>query len=224
MPHSSPIRASWQSQRAPLPPRRLTYYAAKASLDAAFCKLFRAQPRVWIYESALPGKHLSYDRCSDCVRVDAASWRHRSSGRFRSTQSCFFGFQLINTSLEPTTPIEDGRVKMLDDLFQEKLDHSGRFKIVPIPSDTQQRIAAGPEISGCNGCERDYAKSIGANWAAWGTVQKVSNLILNINVYMEDAASGKLEFVKSVDIRGNTDESWRHGLDYMLRHYLFEEP
>jgi hypothetical protein len=136
----------------------------------------------------------------------------------------FFGFQLINTSLEPTTPIEDGRVKMLDDLFQEKLDQSGRFKIVPIPSDTQQRIAAGPEISGCNGCERDYAKSIGANWAAWGTVQKVSNLILNINVYMEDAASGKLEFVKSVDIRGNTDESWRHGLDYMLRHYLFEEP
>jgi len=58
----------------------------------------------------------------------------------------FFGFQLINTSLEPTTPIENGRVKMLDDLFQEKLDHSGRFKIVPIPSDTQQRIAAGPEI------------------------------------------------------------------------------
>jgi hypothetical protein len=136
----------------------------------------------------------------------------------------FFGFQLINTSLEPTTPVEASRIKMLDDLFRQKLGSSGRFKIVPIPPDTQQRIAAGPEISGCNGCERDYAKSIGANWVAWGTVQKVSNLILNINVYMEEAASGKLEFVKSVDIRGNTDESWRQGLDYMLRHYLFEEP
>jgi len=55
-------------------------------------------------------------------------------------------------------------------------------------------------------------------------VQKVSNLILNVNLYMEDAASGKMEFVKSVDIRGNTDESWRHGLDYMLRHYLLGEP
>jgi hypothetical protein len=43
-------------------------------------------------------------------------------------------------------------------------------------------------------------------------------------LYLEDAASGKLEFVKSVDIRGNTDEAWRHGLDYMLRHYLFDEP
>jgi hypothetical protein len=136
----------------------------------------------------------------------------------------FFGFQLINTSLELTTNSELHRLDMLNELFRERLDNSGRFKIVPVPPDTQQRIAAGPEISGCNGCERDYAKSIGADWAAWGTVQKVSNLILNINLYMEDAANGKLEFVKSVDIRGNTDESWRHGLDYMLRHYLFEEP
>jgi hypothetical protein len=55
-------------------------------------------------------------------------------------------------------------------------------------------------------------------------VQKVSNLILNINVYMENVQAGKMEFVKSVDIRGNTDESWRHGLDYMLRHYLFAKP
>ena len=141
-----------------------------------------------------------------------------------SPRIAFFGFELINTSLEPTTESELHRIDMLDELFRQRLDSSGRFKIVPIPPDAQQRIAAGPDISGCNGCERDYAKSIGADWAAWGAVQKVSNLILNINVYMENAASGKLEFVKSVDIRGNTDESWRHGVDYMLRHYLFEEP
>jgi hypothetical protein len=83
-----------------------------------------------------------------------------------------------------------------------------------------QEIAAAPEISNCNGCERDFAIKAGADWAAWGTVQKVSNLILNINVYIEDARQKKMEFVKSVDIRGNTDESWQRGLDYMLRHYL----
>ena len=136
----------------------------------------------------------------------------------------FFGFQLINTSLEPTTPIEVRRIKMLDDLFRQQLDSSGRFQMVPIPPGLQQQIAAAPEISGCNGCERDFAKSVDANWAAWGTVQKVSNLILNINVHMESVPAAKLEFVKSVDIRGNTDETWRHGLDYMLRHYLFGEP
>ncbi len=136
----------------------------------------------------------------------------------------FFGFALINSSLEPTKPDERKRIEMLDDLFRRKLDASGRFRIVAIPPDLERQIASGPDIRNCNGCERDYAVRSGADWAAWGTVQKVSNLILNINVYMEDAQSGKTEFVKSVDIRGNTDESWRHGLDYLLRHYLFGEP
>ncbi|HEY6334517.1 MAG TPA: DUF3280 domain-containing protein [Alphaproteobacteria bacterium] len=136
----------------------------------------------------------------------------------------FFGFDLINTSLEQTTPVEVRRLEMLGDLFRDKLNASGRFKIIPIPADMQTEIQSGPAISGCNGCERGFAVRAGADWAAWGTVQKVSNLILNINVYMEDARAGKMEFVKSVDIRGNTDESWRHGLDYMMRHYLLAEP
>ena len=135
----------------------------------------------------------------------------------------FFGFSIINTSLEPTKPEEEARLRMLDNLLRDRLAASGRFTIVAIPPDLQQEIARGADIRDCNGCERGYAKRAGADWAAWGNVQKVSNLILNINLYMEDAQSGKLEFVKSVDIRGNTDESWRHGLDYMLRNYLLNE-
>ena len=135
----------------------------------------------------------------------------------------FFGFQLINTSLQSTTAEEQARIRMLDDAFRKKLDASGRFKIVPIPPDVLQEIAAAPEISSCNGCERDFAIKAGADWAAWGTVQKVSNLILNINVYIEDARQKKMEFVKSVDIRGNTDKSWQRGLNYMLRHYLLRD-
>lgn len=134
----------------------------------------------------------------------------------------FFGFALINTSLEPTTPDEERRLRMLDDLLRQKLDASGRFKIVPIPPELQKEIAQGTEIRNCNGCERDYAKRVGADWTAWGTVQKVSNLILNINLYIEDAESGEMQFAKSVDIRGNTDESWRHGLDYLVRRLLGE--
>jgi len=35
----------------------------------------------------------------------------------------FFGFQLINTSPQPTTPEETQRIRMLD-MFQQKLDAS----------------------------------------------------------------------------------------------------
>jgi hypothetical protein len=54
-------------------------------------------------------------------------------------------------------------------------------------------------------------------------VQKVSDLILNINVYMADVAAGKLAFVHSVDIRGNTDESWTRGVTYLVKNYLLAD-
>jgi hypothetical protein len=136
----------------------------------------------------------------------------------------FFGFELINTSLEPTAEAEVERIHLLDDILREKLTSSRRFEIVDLPPDTVKEIASGPSISNCNGCQRKLAQRLGADWAAWGAVQKVSNLILNINVYMENIASGKMEFGHSVDIRGNTDESWRRGLDYLLRNYLLREP
>jgi hypothetical protein len=41
---------------------------------------------------------------------------------------------------------------------------------------------------------------------------------------MEDVHAKEMVFVKTVDIRGNTDESWQRGLDYLLRHYLFNVP
>ena len=91
----------------------------------------------------------------------------------------FFGFQLINTSLQSTTPEEGQRILVLDDMFQRKLNASGRFQLIPIPPDLDDAIAGAP-IANCNGCERDFALRIGADLAAWGTVQKVSNLILNI--------------------------------------------
>jgi hypothetical protein len=135
----------------------------------------------------------------------------------------FLGFEFINTSLEATAQVEIERIRLLDDLLRQKLTASSRFEIVDIPPDTIKEIESGPTVSNCNGCQRKFAQRVGANWAAWGTVQKVSNLILNINVYMEDAESGNMKFARSVDIRGNTDESWRRGLDYLLRNYLLRE-
>ena len=66
----------------------------------------------------------------------------------------------------------------------------------------------------------EFGKELGAELIAWITVQKVSNLILNMNVYMADVATEKMTFVRSADIRGNTDESWTRSLNYLLKNYL----
>ena len=68
------------------------------------------------------------------------------------------------------------------------------------------------------------AKQLGADTVAWIVVQKVSDLILNINVYMADVAAKKMAFVHSVDIRGDTDESWTRGITYLVKNYLLPAP
>jgi hypothetical protein len=147
-----------------------------------------------------------------------------SAAAAESRRVAFFGFFLINTSLQPTQPAEEKRLEMLGIILRDQLADAGRFSFVAIPPEVQMQAVAGSGIPNCNGCERDLAEKIGAEWAAWGIVQKVSNLILNINLYMEDVQTGRIEFAHSVDIRGNTDESWRHGLNYMIRNYVLEQP
>lgn len=133
--------------------------------------------------------------------------------------------QFLNdhADLEPTTDAERSRLASIQRLFKSEVEASGRYSFVPIPAGMAAEIAAGPEIGNCGGCEFGYGKQLGADLAAWITVQKVSDLILNINVYMADIATGKITFVRSVDIRGNTDESWARGLTYLLKNYLLAD-
>ena len=130
--------------------------------------------------------------------------------------------QFLNdhADLEPTTDAERARLGSIEQLFKSELEASGRYSFVSIPSDLAAKMAAGPEMGNCGGCEFRYGEQLGADLAAWMTVQKVSDLILNINVYVADIATGKMTFVRSVDIRGNTDESWTRGLTYLVKNYL----
>src|SRR5262245_36607497 len=73
----------------------------------------------------------------------------------------FFGFHLINTSLDPDTAAEDRRIHQLDDLFRQKLDASRRFKIVAIPPDMQKEIAAGLRSAPAT----DVATTLRRGWA-----------------------------------------------------------
>jgi Protein of unknown function (DUF2380) len=132
------------------------------------------------------------------------------------------GVQFLNDheDLEPTTGAERARLASIEQLFKSELEASGRYRFAPVDAAIATKIAAGPEFGSCGGCEFNYGKELGGDLAAWIVVQKVSDLILNLNVYMGDVQARKLTFVHSVDIRGNTDESWKRGLTYLVKNYL----
>ena len=79
-------------------------------------------------------------------------------------------------------------------------------------------------LRACGGCDADFARELGAQLSITGTVQKVSNLILNVNIYARDAASGRLVAAASADMRGNTDESWFRTLDFIVKNQILAGP
>jgi Protein of unknown function (DUF2380) len=134
----------------------------------------------------------------------------------------FLGVRLQNDNegLDPTSEAETARQHKLQALFKTLLEEKGGFKVIEPSPEVMKRIEAGQNIGDCNGCEVKFGKEIGGDQIAWITVQKISNLILNMNVYMADVATEKMTYIKSVDIRGNTDDSWMRSLTYLMKNYF----
>ena len=130
-----------------------------------------------------------------------------------------FAFELDDTSLQGEMrghdPADLARLARLNEQLRDALARSGRYTPVTVPTDP-----AVPSWWTCNGCEVDLARKADAKVSVIGWVQKVSDLILNINIVMRDVATGQRVAAGSVDIRGDTDKSWTRGLSYLLRNRI----
>jgi hypothetical protein len=127
-----------------------------------------------------------------------------SAAAAENRRVAFFGFFLINTSLQPTQPAEEKRLEMLDIILRDRLADAGRFSFVAIPP----RYKSRPSPVLAFRIATDVRRTLPRRLAP----------------YMEDVQTGRIEFAHSVDIRGNTDESWLRGLNYMIRNYVLEQP
>jgi hypothetical protein len=117
---------------------------------------------------------------------------------------------------------ETRRLALISDILRRMLTERGIAVVDLAPA--RERIDKAAPLTRCNGCDLDLARELGAELAVTGFVQKVSNLILNINVTIRDARDGQALRGGSVDIRGNTDESWSRGISYLVRNRLFDPP
>ena len=133
-----------------------------------------------------------------------------------------FDFELMDTSLqgEVNGPRSDERERLLriGDQLRQAMADSGQYAVVDIAP--VNAAAHGKNLQACGGCDVQYAQQLGADLAITGTVQKVSNLILNMNIYLRNVHTGRLVTSMSADLRGNTDESWSRAMSYLLRNRL----
>jgi hypothetical protein len=136
--------------------------------------------------------------------------------------TAIFPFGFDDTSLEGQMngprPDEQQRLAGLDTALRDALVRSGCCTLSNLAAVATR--AGQIDMWSCNGCELDLAREVGATLSVTGWVQKVSNLILNINVVARSVTTGKVIDAASVDIRGNTNESWSRGLSYLIRNRL----
>jgi len=130
-------------------------------------------------------------------------------------KAAIFDFELLDTSLqgEMKGPQADEQRRLKD-----VTDQLRKGLIADISS--VNAAAHASNLQSCGGCDVDLARQVGADLAITGVVQKVSALILNMNIYLRDTHSGQLITGMSADFRGNTDESWSRTMSYLLRNRL----
>jgi hypothetical protein len=138
-------------------------------------------------------------------------------------KAAVFDFQLANVGSQAPTDADKARLEPLSAQLRSLLAESGRYEIVSTDP-VKDEVAKGSDLRRCNGCAEDYARKLGADVAITGEIQKVSNLILNINVYVKDLRSGKPEQAYTVDIRGDNDVSFDRGVRYLVKNNMPPAP
>ena len=132
-----------------------------------------------------------------------------------------FEFELRHGDIVPGTPskkeAEDKRRAMITERLRHHLAEAG-FEVVDTGPFAKKVAAA--NLQACGDCAADFARELGADYAFTGVVYKVSELVLSMSVLVHAAAASQPVTSATVDLRGNTDESWRRAIDYLYRHVL----
>lgn len=116
---------------------------------------------------------------------------------------------------------ETERLRKMTRLARELLAASGLFEIVDV-SGADHRMVAEHWLRKCNGCDADIARAIGADLSFVGFFRKMSVMEQVLEFRIRDTRTGALMNASQTDLRGETDESWRRALTYLIRYNLVE--
>jgi hypothetical protein len=131
------------------------------------------------------------------------------------------GFELLEDHPDASrNDAQQARLRLIEDEFRAQIQQRGLYTLVDnAPHQALiKRVSGGVEfLYRCPHCLAEIGTGIGAHYVAVGWVQKVSNLILNVNIEIREVATNRVALVKSVDMRGNNDESWIRAVRFLVR-------
>ena len=72
----------------------------------------------------------------------------------------------------------------------------------------------------CDACELAIARKAGADLVVTGNIQKITLMILNLNVMIRDAVSGHIAGTYTVPLRDNSDAGWLRGVAKVVEQHV----
>jgi hypothetical protein len=130
-------------------------------------------------------------------------------------------FELVDEQHNPEPKAaQEARLRNATAQLQRELAERRLYRVVdPAPSAALQRELRSQQeyLHRCDDCTEQVGRQLGVDLVMATWVQKVSELILNLNVEIHDVNARRIALTKSVDMRGNTDESWTRAVRYLVR-------
>ena len=130
-------------------------------------------------------------------------------------------FELVDDANNPLTKAAQvQRLRNATEQLQRELAERRLYRVVePAPSHELQRTLRNQQeyLYRCDDCADQVGKQLGVELVMSTWVQKVSELILNVNVQIYDVKAQQVMFSKSVDMRGNDDVSWSRAVRFLVR-------
>lgn len=139
-------------------------------------------------------------------------------------KAAIFGVELFDPGVvggRKARPDEVRRLGLVTDELRKALADS----VEPVDVAPQAaEIAKQAPLYKCDGCAATIAKTLGADLAVSGYVEKGSNQIFNLTVTIAEAATGQVIRGGRVVIRADTDDTWAHAMRWVVKNRLLTEP
>ncbi len=146
---------------------------------------------------------------------------------FAAQKAAVFPFDLRDVEQEGEIvpqykPDDLRRLVLVADELKALLAKDDRYGVVDLSAQAAEIEKVSP-FSKCDGCETPIAAAAGADLAVTGYVDKVSDALISLQLFVRDVKSGEMRKTMSAEIRGNTDDNWLHGLRWLWRNRFAPE-
>ena len=113
------------------------------------------------------------------------------------------------------------RLAMADAELRKRLQAGAKYDLVggADSSAFSKKVIEALHNNNCNHCEAEFAKPLNVKIIIAPYVYRVSQLVLAMNFVTLDGFTGKIIEKKTLDFRGDNDQSWQKAIQFFVKKY-----